>query len=92
LLRGTDDLRTRSLDAGAALRVQLFAFPAGASLPEHSAATSATLQFVEGRATVRVRDDATTAASGTWLHVPPEVPHSVDAHEPTVMLLTRPDC
>lgn len=90
LLRGATDLRSVSLETGDGLQVQLFALPAGTTVPEHEVATLATLHFVDGRADVRVGDDTVTAEAGTWIHVSPGVPHSVAASDPTIMLLTRP--
>jgi quercetin dioxygenase-like cupin family protein len=50
---------------------------------------SATLQFLAGQATVTLGEDQFVVGPGTWVQMPPKLPHSIRAHEePVLMLLT----
>ena len=64
-----------------------FPFAAGQTLHEHTAPHPAMLYFVEGEADVTLGDDAVEAHAGTWIHMPPKLPHSIHARTDTVMLL-----
>jgi quercetin dioxygenase-like cupin family protein len=66
----------------------LFAFAAGQELSEHTASQIATLYFVQGEADLTLGDDALAAQAGTWVHMPPYLPHSIVANTPVLMLLT----
>jgi len=69
-------------------RVLLFAFDQGQTLTEHTAAVPAVVQVISGRLEVGLGDETVDARPGSWLHMPAHLPHSVEALEPSVMLLT----
>jgi quercetin dioxygenase-like cupin family protein len=71
---------------GSPLHQLLLALETGAELSEHANPGQATLQVLQGRVTLRASDEA-TASAGALLAIPDE-PHSVLAHEPSVVLLT----
>ena len=45
------------------------------------------LFFVKGEATVGLGDDVKEAQTGTWVHMPAGLTHSIKAKTPVVMLL-----
>ena len=65
----------------------LFGFAAGQELSEHTAARPAILHFLSGEAEVTLGPDTSIAQSGTWVHMPPNLPHSIVARTPLVMVL-----
>ncbi len=70
------------------LRLVVFGFDAGQELTEHTASVPAVVQVLRGRLRLTLGGDEITAGSGTWVHMPAQLPHSVVALEPSVMLLT----
>lgn len=69
------------------LKVVLFGFAPGQALSEHTSARPAILHFLSGEARVTLGDDHLSAVPGTWLHMPPNLPHSIEALTPLTMLL-----
>jgi quercetin dioxygenase-like cupin family protein len=80
---------SRTVVGGArdALHQTVIALAAGQELAEHSAPGQATVLVLRGRATIRFDGQERTGGGGALLLVPAE-PHSVAAHEDTVLLLT----
>ncbi|TMR90101.1 cupin [Nonomuraea basaltis] len=70
------------------VRVVGFAFDTGQELTEHSSALPVVIQVVKGRLELVLGADKAEASPGSWIHLPPRLPHTVRAVEPTVMLLT----
>jgi len=69
------------------LKVVLFGFSAGQELSEHTASTPAIMHFLKGEAAVTLGDDMVSANDGTWIHMPPNLKHSIRANTPVIMLL-----
>jgi quercetin dioxygenase-like cupin family protein len=69
------------------LKVVLFGFAAGQELSEHTASMPAIMHFISGEADVTLGPDSVHASDGTWIHMPPQLPHSIRALSPVVMLL-----
>lgn len=69
------------------LRVVLFRFAAGEELSEHTSAYTAVLHFTEGEADLTLGGEAMPAHPGTWVHMTPNLPHSVHARTSVTMLL-----
>ena len=69
-------------------RVVVFGFDKGQMLSEHTAAVPAVVQVISGRMEISLGGDTVEARPGSWLHMPPHMPHSVTALEPSVMLLS----
>ena len=69
------------------LKAVIFGFAQGEELSEHTAAKPAMLLFVKGEATVGLGDDVQEAQTGTWVHMPAGLKHSIKAKTPVVMLL-----
>ncbi len=69
------------------LKVVLFGFSAGQELSEHTASTPAIMHFLKGEAAVTLGDNTVSANAGTWVHMPPNLKHSIRANTPVNMLL-----
>lgn len=68
--------------------VVLFRFAAGQELSKHSTPKSAFIQIVSGSGKITLGDDEYRVQAGSWLEMPPSLPHSVMADESLVMMLT----
>jgi quercetin dioxygenase-like cupin family protein len=69
------------------LRVILFRFAASEGLSEHTSDKPVILHFLQGEANVTLADKTLLAEAGTWVHLPPKLPHSITAQTPVYMLL-----
>jgi quercetin dioxygenase-like cupin family protein len=69
------------------VKAVLFGFAAGEGLTEHTASQAAILHFLQGEATVTLGELEEKAAPGSFIHMPPKLPHSVVAHSDVLMLL-----
>ncbi len=83
-----DRIISRSIHNDKQTKVILFAFAAGQELSEHTAPYVATLQFIQGEAEITLGPDNLTAEAGTWVQMPPSLPHSITAKTDVLMLLT----
>ena len=70
------------------VRLVVFAFDAGQELTDHTAAMAAIVEVITGRLRLGLGDEQVELAPGAWVHMPPNLRHSVLAIEPSVMLLT----
>jgi quercetin dioxygenase-like cupin family protein len=82
-----DTILSRTLHSDPLIKVILFGFAPGQELSEHTSARSVLLHFISGNADLVLGSDLHKAQAGTLVHMPPNLPHSVIAHEPTYMLL-----
>ncbi len=82
-----DSIVSRTVYSDKDTKAILFAFAAGQELSEHTAAQTAILYFIQGEADLTLGEDAMTAQAGTWVHMPPHLPHSIVAKTPVFMLL-----
>jgi quercetin dioxygenase-like cupin family protein len=71
------------------LNVTLFGFSAGQELSSHSAPTPAILYFLEGEADVQLGGDIVRATAGSFIFMPPMLPHAISAKTPAKMLLVQ---
>ncbi len=69
------------------VKVVLFAFAAGEELSEHTSSMAAILHFVSGQAKLTLGGDTLAVAPHAWVHMAPNLSHSIHAETPTVMLL-----
>ena len=67
--------------------VTLFAFDAGEELSEHTAPFDALVVVLEGAFVLTIGGQEVRAAPGTIVRMPADVPHALEATEPTRMLL-----
>jgi len=68
--------------------VTLFGFDAGQSLSEHSAPFDAFVHVLVGRLRLRIGGREVDASAGHMVLMPAQVPHALEALDPTVMVLT----
>ncbi len=66
----------------------LFAFDKGQSLSEHTAPFDAVVHVIEGRLRLVIGGVEVAPEAGEIVRMPAGVPHSLEALEPTYMLLT----
>ncbi len=71
------------------VNVTLFGFSAGEELSSHSAPTPAILYFLEGEANVQLGQDTVAAQAGSFVYMPPMLPHGILAKTPVRMLLVQ---
>ncbi len=69
-------------------KVVVLAFAAGHGLAQHVAPLPAIIQIIHGEAALTVGEETVAGKQGTWIHMAPKTPHSVQAQTPVVMLLT----
>lgn len=69
-------------------KIVLFAMSEGQSLSEHTASVPATIQVLDGTATVLLGGESYDASPGTLIYMPAKLPHAIDANEDLVFLLT----
>ena len=82
-----DGILTRTLFNDDDVKAVIFGFGKGEELSEHTASMPAILHFLQGEATLTLGDDKVEAQPGTWIHMPPELKHSIKAKTPVIMLL-----
>ncbi|UCF61188.1 MAG: cupin domain-containing protein [Anaerolineaceae bacterium] len=82
-----DSIISRTVHDDEGVKVVLFGFAEGQELSEHTASQPAMLTFLDGDAQLTLGDDPYTAEPGTWVYLPPHLPHSVQATSTVVMML-----
>lgn len=82
-----DSITSRSFYRDDQVKVVLFGFASGQELSEHTSSHAAIIQIVEGEATLTLGEDQHAVATGAWIHMPPQLPHSIQAKTPLIMLL-----
>jgi quercetin dioxygenase-like cupin family protein len=83
----SDGILTRTLFNDDDLKAVIFGFGPGQELSEHTASMPAILHFIQGEAALTLGGDALQTQPGTWIHMPANLKHSVQATTPVVMLL-----
>jgi len=83
-----DSILSRTVYQDKSVKTILFGFQPGQELSEHTAAVPAVLHFIEGEAKLTLGEETSIARKGTWVHLPPDLPHSILAKTKVFMLLT----
>ena len=83
-----ESIISRTVYSDSQINVVVFGFDAGQSLSDHAATQAATIQILQGEATVTLAGETIEANSDTWIHMPPNTVHSVVAKTPLILLLT----
>ena len=83
----TDGILSRTVYDDEQVRVVWFGFAPGEELSEHTAAMPAIIHFLQGEARLTLGEDGSEASAGTWVHMPAQLPHSIHATTPVIMLL-----
>jgi quercetin dioxygenase-like cupin family protein len=71
------------------VNVTLFGFSAGQELSAHSAPTPAILYFLEGEAEIQLGEDKVNVQAGSFVYMPPMLPHGISAKTPLRMMLVQ---
>jgi quercetin dioxygenase-like cupin family protein len=82
-----DSIVSRTIYKDDRIKAVLFAFARGQELSEHTASTAAIIHILRGEARLVLGTDEKAAAAGTWVRMPPQMPHSLFAKTPVHMLL-----
>ena len=82
-----EGILTRTLFNDDNVKAVIFGLGQGEELSEHTASMPAILHFLQGEATLTLGDDSVEARPGTWIHMEPNLKHSVRTKTPVVMLL-----
>ena len=82
-----DGILTRTLHNDDDVKAVIFGFGEGEELSEHTASMPAILHFIQGEATLTLDDESVESQPGTWIHMAPNLKHSVKTKTPVVMLL-----
>lgn len=82
-----DGILSRTVFKTAGLNAILFAFDTDQTLSEHTASKAAILHILQGEARLTLGDSEQSAQAHTWVYMPPQLPHSLYAQTPLIMLL-----
>lgn len=82
-----DSIISRTFFSSDQMKAILFGFAAGQELSEHTSSKPAVLHFVKGQARLTLGEEAMSAQAGTWVHMEPNLPHSIFAETDLIMLL-----
>lgn len=82
-----DSIVSRTVQVDKHSKFVLFGFAAGQSLSEHTSAQPAMLYILRGQAEVTLGTDSHELGPGAWVHMPPNLAHSVYARTEVLMLL-----
>ncbi len=82
-----DSIISRTFYSNDHVKAILFGFAAGQELSEHTSSQPAMLHFLQGEADLTLGNDSMPAQAGTWVYMPPLLPHSIQAKTPVLMLL-----
>lgn len=82
-----DSIVSKTIKDTEAFKATLFGFAAGQSLSEHAVTQDALLYFISGEMELTLGKDTMIAQTGTWVHMPPKLTHSLTANTSTHMLL-----
>ncbi|MCU1292791.1 MAG: cupin protein [Bryobacterales bacterium] len=80
--------RTTTLFRENGLRTLLLHLKAGEQIPEHQTRGAITVQCLKGAAIFLSGDERADLRTGLLLSLAPGIPHSVAAHEDTLLLVT----
>lgn len=82
-----DGILSRTVYQDDQVRAVLFGFAAGQELSEHTAAVPAIIHILQGEARLTLGGQTREAGPGAWVRMEANLPHSVLAQTPLVMLL-----
>jgi len=83
----TDSIVSKTIYKSENQKVILFGFSSGQELSDHTSSSNAIIHIIKGNGVINVGGETISAVSGTWLHMKPELPHSVSALSDMHMLL-----
>jgi len=78
---------TRTLFDDDCIKAVIFGFSQGEEFSEHTTSMPAILHFVKGEASLTLGEETVDAQTGTWIHMPANLQHSVKTKSQVIMLL-----
>jgi quercetin dioxygenase-like cupin family protein len=87
----SDSIVSRGLPTVGPVKLTIFGFAPGQELSEHTSSRFAILHVLSGEAELTLGGDAHSAQAGTFVAMPPHLPHSIVAKTATTMLLIQVD-
>ena len=88
LIPPKDSIISKILVKNDALEVTMFALDAGQELSEHTSAFPAIIEILDGEGSMTLDKKEVQLFQGTWIYIEPNLPHSLMAATPLIMLLT----
>ena len=82
-----DGILSRTILTDDRVKAVWFGFAPGQELSEHTASVPAIIHILEGEARLTLGGEESLVRAGTWVHMPPGLPHSVRAVTQVTMLL-----
>ncbi len=82
-----ESIVSRTFYKGDRMKAIIFGFDAGQELSEHTSSQIAIIEIVKGEAVVTLGEDRHELNAGGWIHMRPQLKHSVYAKTPLIMLL-----
>ncbi|MAU10647.1 MAG: cupin [Anaerolineaceae bacterium] len=83
----SDSIVSRTFYKDDQLRAILFGFDAGQELSEHTSSQTAVIHIIEGEARVSLGEHTHDLEPGSWVHMLPNLKHSIYAKTPVKMIL-----
>jgi quercetin dioxygenase-like cupin family protein len=83
-----DAVLSQTLIKDEKMDITLFSFAAGQELTEHTSPYRAIVEVLKGEGSMTLGKDFTAIKAGSWIYMPPDLPHSLKTTTPLVMLLT----
>lgn len=83
-----ESIVSRTLRADDQIKSIVFGFDLGQELSEHTASVPAIIHILQGEATLTLGGETREATAGAWAYMEANLPHSIVAKTPVVMLLT----
>jgi len=83
----TEGILTRTIYQDDRVKAVIFGFDVGQELSEHTASMPAILSMIQGEAKITLAEDILEVEAGAWIHMDAQLPHSIQAKTPVIMLL-----
>jgi quercetin dioxygenase-like cupin family protein len=83
-----DAVLSQTLKKDDRVDITLFSFAAGQELTEHTTPYLAIIEILKGEGSMTLGKVAAEMKAGSWVLMPPNLPHSLKTNTPLVMLLT----
>lgn len=82
-----DGILSRTIYSDNQVKAVLFGFDRGQELSEHTASAPAIIHIIKGEAKITLGKDNLDVHAGSWIHMDPNLSHSIFAKTALVMLL-----
>ncbi len=87
----TESIVSRTVSREGGVKAIVFGFAPGQELSEHTASVPAIIQILQGEADLTLGGDHYEVGPGAWARMDPNLPHSIVARTPVIMLLLMLD-